>query len=237
MAELTEKNAAEKAVKEQPIQSKKTGMSTEELIEKYKTPVLAGLGIVVALIAAFVFYKYNQSQKNTAAQEEMKTAVFYFEQDSLELALKGNEAKDIRGLQDIADEYSGTAAGNLASFYTGIIYLKQSKFQEAIDYLDKYESSDGIMQARSWVAIGDAYSDLKDVENSIKYYKKASEHKPNEQLTPGYLMKLGLAYELNKDWKSAAEAYDKIVTDFPKSQDVSDAKKYKAKALALSASE
>lgn len=236
MAELTEKNAAEKAVK-QPIQSNNTGMSTEEIIEKYKTPVLAGLGIVVALIAAFVFYKYNQTEKSTTAQEEMQTAVFYFEQDSLELALKGNEAKEIRGLQEIADEYSGTPAGNLASFYTGIIFLKESKFQEAIDYLEKYDSNDGIMQARSWAAMGDAYSDLKDTENSIKYYKKASEHKPNEQITPSYLMKLGLAYELNKDWKAASEAYDKIVTDFPKSQDVADAKKYKAKALALSASE
>lgn len=236
MAELTEKNTAEKAVK-QPIQSNNTGMSTEEIIEKYKTPALAGLGIVVALIAAFVFYKYNQSEKSTTAQEEMATAVFYFEQDSLELALKGNEAKEIRGLQEIADEYSGTPAGNLASFYTGIIYLKQAKYQEAVDYLDKYSSNDGIMQARSWAAMGDAYSDLKDTENSIKYYKKASEHKPNEQITPSYLMKLALAYELNKDWKAAAEAYDVIITDFPKSQEVADAKKYKAKVLALSASE
>ena len=93
------------------------------------------------------------------------------------------------------------------------------------------------MQARSWAAMGDAYSELNDLDNSIKYYKKASEHKPNEQLTPSYLMKLGLAYELNNNWKEAAEAYDKVIMDYPKSQDVSDAKKYKAKALALSASE
>ncbi|MGN6644981.1 MAG: tetratricopeptide repeat protein [Cytophaga sp.] len=235
MAELTEKNTAE-AVK-QPTQSKNTGMSTEELIEKYKTPVLAGLGIVVVLIAAFVFYKYNQSEKSTTAQEEMEAAVFYFEQDSLELALKGNPAKEIMGLEEVAEEYAGTDAGNLAAFYTGIIYLKQGKFEQAISHLENYSSSDGIMQARSWAAMGDAYSDLKDGENAIKYYKKAAEHKPNEQLTPSYLMKLALAYEVNKDWKSAAEAYDKIITDFPKSQDVADAKKYKAKAQALSASE
>ncbi len=236
MAELTEKNTAENAVK-QPTQSKNTGMSTEELIEKYKTPVLAGLGIVVALIAAFVFYKYNQSEKSTTAQEEMEAAVFYFEQDSLELALKGNPAKEIMGLEAVAEEYAGTDAGKLASFYTGIIYLKQGKFEQAISNLENYSSSDGIMQARSWAAMGDAYSDLKDNENAIKYYKKASEHQPNEQLTPSYLMKLALAYEINKDWKSAAEAYDKIITDFPKSQDVTDAKKYKAKVQALSASE
>jgi tetratricopeptide (TPR) repeat protein len=235
MAELTEKSATQKA---QPIARSKVNMSAEELIEKYKKPALVGLAVVVALVGAFAFYKYNQSENNTAAQSEMYLAEIYFGQDSLELALKGIPAKEVKGLQEIADEYSGTKAGKLAAFYTGVIYLKQAKFQEAIDYLDKFDSNEGITQARAWSLMGDAYTELNDNDNAITYYKKASEYKENEQLTPSYLMKLGLAYELKSDWKEAAAAYDKIITDFPKSQDVSDAKKYKAKATAsLSASE
>ncbi len=235
MAELTEKGAEQKA---QVLADNKPKMTAEQLIEKYKNTALIGLGVIVVLIGAFVFYKYNQTENNTVAQEEMYKAVFYFEQDSLELALKGDEAKGIRGLQEVADEYSGTKAGNLAAFYTGIIYLKQAKFQESIDYLEKFSSNEGILQARSWAAMGDAYSELNDLENAIKYYKKAADHKGNEQITPAYLMKLGLAYELNNNWKDASNAYDKIITDYPKSQDVADAKKYKAKAqAALSASE
>jgi tetratricopeptide (TPR) repeat protein len=234
MAELTEKGAPQKA---QAVVEKKVSLSAEELIEKYKKPALAGLGIIVVLVGAFAFYKYTQSQNNTVAHEEMYQAEVYFGQDSFNLALNGIEAKEIKGVKEIADDYSGTEAGKLASFYTGIIYLKQGKPEDAIQYLGQYDSNDGIMQARSWAAMGDAYSELNDLDNSIKYYKKASEHKPNEQLTPSYLMKLGLAYELNNNWKEAAEAYDKVIMDYPKSQDVSDAKKYKAKALALSASE
>lgn len=235
MAELTENSATQKA---QPVVSSKVNMSTEELVEKYKKPVLTGLAVVVALVGAFAFYKYNQSENNTAAQSEMYQAEFFYQQDSLELALKGIPAKEIKGLQEIADEYSGTKAGKLAAFYTGNIYLKQGKFQEAIDYLDKFDANEGIMQARAWCMMGDAYSDLDDNDNAIKFYKKAAEHKENEQLTPSYLMKLGLAYELKSDWKEAAATYDKVITEYPKSQDVSDAKKYKAKATAsLSASE
>ena len=116
--------------------------------------------------------------------------------------------------------------------------MKQAKFQEAIDYLGKFDSNEGILQARAWCLMGDAYSELEDNDNAATYYKKASEYKPNEQITPAYLMKLGLAYELKSDWKAAAAAYDKIIKDFPQSQDVTDAKKYKAKATAsLSVSE
>lgn len=234
MAELTEKGASEKAPK--TVQSI-ADFSAEELIEKYKKPVLAGLGVVAVLVAAFVFYRYNQTQNNDLAKEEMTQAVFYFEQDSFNLALNGIEAKEIKGLKEVADEYSSTPSGKLASLYAGIIYLKQGKFEDAINYLGQYDSNDGIMQARSYAATGDAYSELNDLENATKFYKKAAEHVPNEQLTPAYLMKLGLAYELSNNWKDAAETYGKIVTEYPKSQDVSDAKKYKAKALALSASE
>lgn len=235
MAEKTEKSAPQNA---QPVIAKKTSMSSEELVEKYKKPVLIGIVALVALVGAFAFYKYNQSENNAVAQTEMYQAVFFFEQDSLEMALKGIPAKEVKGLQEIADEYSGTKAGGLASFYTGVIYLKQAKFQEAIDYLGKFDSNEGILQARAWCLMGDAYSELEDNDNAIKYYKKASEYKPNEQITPAYLMKLGLAYELTSDWKGAAAAYDKIIKDFPQSQDVTDAKKYKAKATAsLSVSE
>jgi len=236
MAQTTEKSAPQKA---QPAIAKKTNMSAEELVEKYKRPVLIGFAVLVALVGAFAFYKYNQTQNDTVAQSEMYQAVFFFEQDSLELALKGIPAKEVKGLQEIADEYSGTKAGSLASFYTGVIYLKQAKFQEAIDYLGKFDSKEGILQTRAWCLMGDAYSELEDNDNAITYYKKACEYKPNEQITPTYLMKLGLAYELKSDWKAAAAAYDKIITDFPKSQDVTDAKKFKAKATAasLSASE
>lgn len=235
MAEIIEKTAPKNA---QTTRTTKMNMSAEEVIEKYKKPVLIGLAVIVALVGAFAFYKYNQSEKDTLAQSEMYQAVFFFEQDSLELALKGIPAKEVKGLAEIADEYSGTKAGSLAAFYSGVIYLKQSKFQEAIDYLGKFDSNEGILQARAWCLMGDAYSELADQDNAIKYYKKATEFKPNEQITPGYLMKLGLAYELKNDWKAAASTYDKIITDFPKSQDVSDAKKYKAKASAsLSAGE
>ena len=38
----------------------------------------------------------------------------------------------------------------------------------------------------------------RDIENAISYYKKASEYKPNEFFTPRYIMKLAMAYEVNK---------------------------------------
>jgi len=232
MADVKEKSTTEKV--QEKVKPAASGTPVEEMIQKYQKPALMGLGILLALIAGFTYYKYNQSQNDVAAQTEMYKAVFYFEKDSLDLALKG-DGKEMIGLQDIAEEYSSTQAGKLASFYTGIIYLKKGKFEDAIYYLDKYDSKDGLFQARAWSLMGDAYSELNDLDNAITYYKKASGFKPNEQITPTYLMKLALSYELKQEWKNAADTYGRIITDFPKAQEVSDAKKYKAKTETLAA--
>jgi tetratricopeptide (TPR) repeat protein len=75
--------------------------------------------------------------------------------------------------------------------------------------------------------------ELNDFGNAISYYKKASDYKPNEFFTPRYLMKLGVAYEANKEYANAAEAYTKIVDQYSRSQEYNEARKYKARAEEL----
>jgi TolA-binding protein len=94
-----------------------------------------------------------------------------------------------------------------------------------------------LVQARAYALIGDANLELKNYEEAITYYKKASDYKPNEYFTPRYLMKLGLAYELNNDYKSAAEAYGKIADQYSGAQEYNDARKSKARAEELAGQE
>ena len=38
----------------------------------------------------------------------------------------------------LADEFSGTDAGNLANAYAGLCYAQLGKYEDAIKYLDKF---------------------------------------------------------------------------------------------------
>ena len=77
--------------------------------------------------------------------------------DSLyKLSLNGSEGKF--GFIKIADEYSGTDAGNLANYYAGMAYLNTGKYAEAIDFLSKFKSEDIVLSAMAKGAIGDAYA-------------------------------------------------------------------------------
>jgi tetratricopeptide (TPR) repeat protein len=189
---------------------------------------------VLLVIGAWVGYSLYISKLDKEASAAMYRAQMMYEQDSLDLALKGST--DFQGMLDVYEAYGLTQSGKLAAFYAGAIYLKKKEFDQAIEFLDKYSSNDALVQARAWALMGDAYTEKDDSENAIKYYKKASGYLPNDQVSTIYMIKLGLAQELAGKFNDAIETYDVIIKEYPRSQDVSNAKKFKARATSLAAS-
>jgi len=189
--------------------------------------MVVGVLLVVGISSYFV-YNYNNSQQEQEAQERMYGATYYAEADSMRLALKGN--KNHKGFEYIIQQYPNTKAGTLARFYAGVAYMKDSKFEKAIKELKQFNVGDFLVQARAYCLIGDCYLELGKMEDAASSYEKAAAYRPNEQFTPGYLSKLALVYELQKNkGKEAIQAYTKIIETYPNSSDVANAKKYKAR--------
>lgn len=200
---------------------------TEEFIENNKMLVFGVVGALFLVVAGFFGWNYYITSQNDLAQSEMFQAIYYFESDSLDLALNGDGNN--LGFVDISSDYSLTDAGNLANFYAGTAYLKQEKYKLAILYLEDFSSSDNIVQARAYSLIGDAHMELGDFDQAVTYYQKAVDYKPNKFFTPQYLMKQGLAYERLSNNEAAIQAYDTIIEQYWESAEVQNAKKYKAR--------
>jgi len=184
-------------------------------------------GGILAIILGIVGYNFWSKSQDEEAQVAMFNAVYAFEADSLKQALNGTGGNE--GLLSIASNYGSTDAGNLANFYAGVALVKEGKYDEAIEHLKSFSSSDLLIQGRAYALIGDAYMEKKNTEEAISYYKKAADYKPNKFFTPVYLMKLATAYETVKDNKSAIDAYTQIVEKYPDAGEVTNAKKYKSK--------
>lgn len=66
-------------------------------------------------------------------------------------------------------------------------------------------------------ALGDAYMETNNVKEGINYYKKAAANEDDHLLTPLYLYRAALAYELSNQPKDAIESYKKIRDNYPQS--------------------
>lgn len=190
--------------------------------------IITIVGAILVASLAFFGYRYYIDDQDSEAQTQMFRSVFYFENDSLDKALKGSGGNP--GLEQIASEYGGTPAANQANYYCGVIFLKKGKFQEAVDHLSKVNFGDALVQARAYSLLGDAHLELKAYDEAVAAYKKAVDYKPNKFFTPGYIMKLALAQELANDLSGAIASYDIIITKYSDQSDANDAKKYKALA-------
>jgi len=76
---------------------------------------------------------------------------------------------------------------------------------------------------------------LKNVDEAISFYEKASKDHPNAFSTPIMLMKLGIAQETKGNWDGAKSAYEQIKKDYPTSNEGTQADKYIARAEAMMA--
>ena len=193
-----------------------TASKTEDWVAKNQKVILGVVGaIAIATLGYLLYNRFVVEPKEEKATNEIFQAQQYFQQavdateknDSLyNLALKGGEGK--LGFIGIAEQYSGTDAGNLANYHAGMAYLNLGDFKNAITYLEKFKSDDAILKPLALGAIGDALAETNKVDDAIAHYKKAAEASENDFTTPRYLFK---AAQLSLTAGKKAEAHKLFV--------------------------
>lgn len=206
--------------------------------KKVVTYVGGGLLAIIVLFSAYTFYWLPGQEKE--AQNEAFFAQNFFERDSFNLALNGginvqtaDGPKTMMGFRDIADSYSATKTGNVANYSAGICLLRLGKFEEAIEYLEKFDGSDEMLAPVATGALGDANMELNKIDVAIKYYLKAADKSTNSFTTPIYLKKAAFAYEQNANYSEALAAYERLKSEYSKSTEARDVDKYIARVKTL----
>lgn len=198
---------------------------SEKFIEKNQKILTIVIGsIIVVVLGIFAFQKLYLAPREKAAQSQMFMAQKYFEQDSLDKALNGDA--NYPGFLGIIDAYSMTKSANLSKYYAGIIYLKKGKYEEAISYLEKFDSDDEFVGPMATGGIGDAYLELGNKEKAVSYYEKAASQQVNDLTSPLYLMRAAFVYEDLGKFDKALSIYEKIQKEHVKSTEARDIEKY-----------
>jgi len=208
---------------ERPIEAVEETLSkAETLFHKYQKQLTYGAGAIIAAVAlVWGYQEFIVKPAEEEAQLELYAAQDVFSQDSLRLALNGNA--EFMGFLDIADEYSGTKAGNLANYYAGLCYLGMGNAQEAIDYLEDFDGDGTFLDIVATGAMGDAFADLNQPEEAQEFYVKAAGFEANDFFTPFFLSKAAIAAEVNEDLSAALKYTKRIKEEFPTSAEGANA--------------
>jgi tetratricopeptide (TPR) repeat protein len=219
-----------KEVAEDKFETIESALSrTERYIEENQKSLTI---IVVAILAAvgiyFGFTKWYLKPLEEEAQKQMFVAQQYFKKDSFNIALNGNGSYP--GFLMIIDDYGLTKSAKLAHYYAGICYKNLGKYNEAIEYLKKFDSDDKMISNIALGSIGDCYAELGNVDEAVKYYQRGAENNDNDLTSPIYLMRAGVLLEQKGEYSKAVSMYEKIQKDYTKTYEGQQIEKYIARA-------
>ena len=192
---------------------------TEQYIERNKKTITIVVCAVVAVALAIWAYVGLVAQPRQVFAAEQ-----WFNQGDFEKALNGDE--QFMGFNDIIDEYGCTKSGNLAKYYAGVCQLNLGKYNEAIDLLKSYKGKDLFTGSQASMLIGDAYAEMENPSEAVKYYEKAAKGSDNFIVAPTALWKAGMMYLQLNDKESAIKAFRTIKEKFPESPEYVEADKY-----------
>ena len=203
---------------EERLENVESALSKTELWIEEHQKLIYGVIFAVIVIAGIIWgVKALNDKKNAAASKEIFTAQKYFEKEMWDAALVGDG--NYLGFTEVYDSYSSTKAGKLAAYYAGICNMKLGKYEEAIDYLKKFNGNDDILAPMALGAIGDCYMELDDMNSAASYYEKAANKSTNEFTGPMFLTKAGMTHEMLGNYAAALKCYKTLKADYPLSNE------------------
>lgn len=201
---------------------------TEQFLESNQKLVGIVIGAIVLIAVGYLgLNKFYLEPRSKNAQDQMFMAQTYFEKDSFNLALNGDGNN--LGFLDIIDDFGSTDAGNLANYYAGISFLYMGQFDQAVEYLNKFDTDDLLLGPISVGAQGDAQLELGNTEKAIDLYTKAYTMNENSLTAPIYMLKAAELLESTSKTTDALEIYETIKQKFPETEEGRNIDKYIAR--------
>ena len=205
----------------------------EAFFLKYKKAIVVAVVAVIVIIAGSIAYNtFYAGPREDKAATAMAKAQELFAAQQYELALKGD--KSFEGFLQVASNYSGTDAANLANLYAGLCYANLDKWQDAVKYLDQFSSQDdAFISPSAMAALGNAYAHTKQIDKAVSCLKKAADMANSEakdgvniSVAPTCLMQAARLLESQNKDDEALSIYKEIKTKYVKSYYNSEIDKY-----------
>jgi len=222
----------------------KEELESDPLIENYnkaanffnenKNTIIALFISVIVVIGAFIGYNFYSSSQEQEAQQLLAIAESYYSEGDFDKAINGDSFELTYGFLAIANNYSGTEAGNLAVYYASVSSFKLGNIEEALEYLSRYDAPKGIL------GVGPISFNAKllhangSTEMAAETFVKAANWDTNNSTTPYNLLKAAEAYYEAGNYSKAQEFTKRIIDEYPTSNEVASSQNLQGKIAVVS---
>ena len=198
---------------------------SEAFVIEHKNKFITIFVAIIAIVAGYLAYSTFVAEPR---EEEAAKAIFkaeqYFVNGDFETALNGDGIN--AGFLQVIDENGGTDVANMAYAYAGLCYVQQQNYDEAINYLEKYNGSDRIVSPMVKYALGNCYAYKENIDKAIKLVLAAADEAENITVTPKCLFDAAAMYEKQGKADKALELYNRIKNEYPQAPEAANIERF-----------
>lgn len=213
----------------------KEELEHDPLLDKYtqavaffnanRTMILSLLVTLIVVIGVMIGYRYYALGQEDQAQNLLAVAEQSYSASDYQAALNGDEYTLSYGFIQIADEFSGTNAGNLATYYAAVSNFKLDNHVEALGYIQEYKHPKGIMGVGSVSFHATLLKLNGSLEKAAKKYEDAAYWDTNDSTTPFNLLKAANVYKELGNMDKVESLTSTIIKDYPDSPEAAASQK------------
>ncbi len=199
---------------------------SEAFFIKNKKQLIIALIAILVIVGAIIAHKHLYADPREAnAQKALFRGQDLFAQDAYVQAINGDSVGYI-GFIEIADQYSGTKAANLAKAYTGLSYAKLGEFEKALTYLNDFKGNDQMISASVMGAAGNCYAELGQLDKATDKLMNAADKANSNAISPIFLQQAGEIFVKQGKYADAIKAFTQIKNKYFQSYQAMNIDKY-----------
>ena len=175
-------------------------------VENNKKPIMIAIVAIVVVIGAVLLFQNHRKNNSDTANVEIGKA-------DTEMIL-GNDSLAL--VQYMKTAQMGHDAGNRAALNAAIMLFNDKKYDEAIQYINKYAPKEAIVGAAAYSLKGDCYVNLDKLPDAVKAFKDAiKQSDKNPYYTPYFMLKLARVYRAQNDFNAELKLYEEVKKEYP----------------------
>jgi TolA-binding protein len=191
--------------------------------------ITAALGLVIVLGIAYIFISIGNEEK---AQVLLSQAEQHFAVSDWDKALNGDASNGTAGFATIVANYGRTDAGNMAAYFAAVVSLNLGNNEDALMYIRKHDAPNDVIGIGAVSLHATIEANAGNYKEAGNLYLKAANMAKSDSNSPQQLL-LAAIHFMAGDLKSdAKKAVDRIINEYPDSQQAQEARKISAQLSA-----
>ena len=181
-------------------------------IQEHLTRIIVGVvGLLILVGMVWMYINYRRERANEAGLALFRAENIY---------MSGQYALAASDFERVAEEYSGTVAGDKAVFFAGDAHYKAGDLNQALTHFEQCReklSRDDPLLLNAVIGQAAAYEQLEDFDKSIEFYTEALELAGYDYQKLEIMDSLSRVMAMAGRNQEALEMMDRIIENYPDS--------------------